>query len=197
MPDDRTICPLYAPDMPRVPIETARYYGPPRSSMFARPSGTFTLQNGFLYLIPYINEETVAYDRIYTHINTQQAGKFCRMGIWRVCPDTHATADIVEQSGDVSLNVAPTFYTLLWGRMEPGPYVLGIASDATTALLTALDSTQLQALGSTDLSNAPDCHWRKDIAWTSGTSLPEYIDLSTLTYRRQNPPMLALRALRA
>lgn len=197
MSSSHTIHPLYAPDTPRIPVETARFYGPPRSSMFARPSGTFALQNGYLYLIPYINEETVVYDRIYTHINTQQIGKVCRMGIWRVRPDTHATADIVEQSSDVSLGVAPTFYTLLRARLEPGPYVIGIASDATTALLTALDSTQLQSLGSTDLSNAPDCHWRKDIAWTAGTSLPEYIVLSSLTYRRQNPPMLALRALRS
>lgn len=197
MPDDLSIHPLYAPDMPRVPMQTARYYGPPRSSMMARPSGTFTLQNGFLYLLPYINEETIVYDRIYTHIKTQQFGVVCRMGVWRLRPRTHAPASIVEQSGDVALNVAPTFYSLLRCRLEPGPYVLGIASNATTALLTALDSTQLQTLGSTDLANAPDSHWRKDIAWTAGTSLPEYIDLSTLTYRRQNPPMLALRALRA
>jgi len=165
--------------------------------MFARPSGTFALQTGFLYLVPYINEETVVYDRLYTHINTQQIGKVCRMGIWRVRQNTHATADIVEQSSDVSLNIAPTFHTLLRGRMEPGPYVIGIASDATTSLLTALDSTQLQNLGSTDLANAPDSHWRKDIAWTAGTSLPEYIALSSLTYRRQNPPLLALRAIRS
>lgn len=197
MPDDLSIHPLYAPDMPRVPMQTARYYGPPRSSVFARPSGTFTLQNGFLYLLPYINEETIVYDRIYTHINTQQFGVVCRMGVWRLRPRTHAPASIVEQSGDVSLNFAPTFYSLLRGRLEPGPYVLGIASNATTALLTALDSTQLQTLGSTNLANAPDSHWRKDIAWTAGTSLPEYIDLSTLTYRRQNPPLLALRALRS
>lgn len=197
MPADRMVYPMFADDVPTFPMETARFYGPPRSSMMARPSGTFTLQNGFLYLLPYVNEETIVYDRIYTHINTQQFGVVCRMGVWRVRPRTHATASIVEQSGDVSLNVAPTFYSLLRGRLEPGPYVLGIASNATTALLTGLDSTQLQALGSTDLANAPDSHWRKDITWTAGSSLPEYIAISTLTYRRQNPPLIALRALRS
>ncbi len=189
--------PVFSGDVPTVPMQTARFYGSPRSSMFARPSGTFTPQAGFLYLIPYINEETIVYDRLYTHINTQQIGRVCRMAIWRVRPMTHAVASIIEQSTDVPLDVSPAFYAVLRGRMEPGPYILGIASNATTAALTALDSAQLQALGSTDLSNAPDCHWRKDIAWTAGTSLPEYIELSTLTYRRQNPPLLALRALRS
>lgn len=194
---DFTTLPEFSSDSPRVPMQTARYYGAPRSSYMARPSGTFTLQTGYLYLIPYINEETIVYDRIYTHINTQQVGKFCRMGIWRMKPRSHETAALVEQSDNVSLNIAPTFYTLLRGRLEAGPYLLGIASDATTALLTGLDSTQLQALGSTDLANAPDSHWRKDITWTAGSSLPEYIAISTLTYRRQNPPLIALRALRS
>ena len=178
-----------------MPGVSGRCYYPPSNNEQANISGTFTLGAGYGYLIPFTATRRLRVSSILTHINTAQAGKVIRLGVWVLDDDRGLPGALIHQTADLSLAVVNIKNEACLFQLEPGNYFIGGYTDATAALLTGLNNANLRRLGVDRLSfgGAADTHLRFNAGWTAGTSLTGYIT-TTVDYRSVNAPCIGLEA---
>lgn len=193
--DERLGRPLFEELPASMPGVSTRYVWPPSNNDQANISGTFALGAGFGYLIPFTATRRFRVEVIATHINTAQAAKVIRLGVWVLDDDRGLPGALIYQTADLSLAVVGIKGESCLFQLEPGNYFIGGYTDATTALLTGLNNANLRRLGidQTTFGSAADTHIRFNAGWTAGTALTGYIT-TTVDYRSVNPPIFGLRA---
>lgn len=178
-----------------MPGVSTRWLWPPSNDDQANISGTFALGAGFGYLIPFSATRRLRIEAIGTYINTAQAGKVIRLGLWVLDDERGLPAALLHQSADLSLGVVGIASEACLIRLDPGMYFIGGYTNATTALLTGLNNGNLRRLGidSINFGDHASTHIRFNAGWTAGTSLTGYIG-TTADYRNVNAPIFGLRA---
>ena len=150
------------------------YVWAPGTSLQAETSATHTWQSGRVYLHPFVVSRSFRADLITMNVTVTDAGKTAAIGIWSMQPDG-TIGDILFQ---VVQNVAVSGLTSVNADFffERGPYWVGVASDSTTAAVTALDTLHLRTLGHTSIATNAFVQVKINISWTAGDLLTGYLE---------------------
>lgn len=100
---------------------------------------TFTLANNKLYAMPFFVADTLSFSRIGIYVNTLEAGKSARLGVYKLGADL-LPADLVLDAGEVSLAaVTEVSIALAPLVLTKGWYATTVVSDATgTAVIRSI-----------------------------------------------------------
>jgi len=171
---------------------SGNYYTWPQAD--ASASFDITPTSGVLYLIPFIVVKYQRFDRLSFGVDTIESGKVATVCVYKGGPNDLPYALVNQPDKSISIGVGGIKHTTVNYAFASGIYWLGIATDSSSAKISAV-GVGFNAFGAvTTPTNTPTTYISYDVAWTSGDNVPKTLAGQTLVQQTGVFPVISLRA---